>query len=115
LQPPSSFIKQNVTCKTKQQGLTKHNLLDLIFGIEQQKQNNTKLKGNEKKNLRLQTLLSFFNAAPQPQYQIFFPLAQPYEGGCSNLSCFWLFAYIYVYFYKCETSSWSNSKFQWVM
>ncbi len=43
------------------------------------------------------TLLSFFGVAPQPQYQFFFPLAQPYEGGCDNLSCFWLFAYICVF------------------
>jgi hypothetical protein len=34
--------------ETKQQGLTKHNLLDLTFGTKQQKQNNTKLEGNEK-------------------------------------------------------------------
>jgi hypothetical protein len=30
---------------------TKHNLLDLTLEIEQQKQNNIKLEGNEKRNL----------------------------------------------------------------
>jgi len=43
LQPPSSFIEQSITCNAKQQGLTEHNLLDLTFGTEQQKQNSTKL------------------------------------------------------------------------
>jgi len=59
LQPPSSFIQQSITCKTKQQGLTEHNLLDLTFGIEQQKQNSTKLEGNEKRNLRLRRYFPF--------------------------------------------------------
>ncbi len=59
LQPPSSFIEQSITCKTKQQGLTKHNLLNLTFGTEHKKQNNTKLEGNEKRNLRLRRCFPF--------------------------------------------------------
>jgi hypothetical protein len=34
LQPPSSSIEQSITCKTKQQRLTEHNLLDLTFGTK---------------------------------------------------------------------------------
>jgi hypothetical protein len=59
LQPPSSFIEWSTTCKTKQQGLTEHNLLDLTFETEQQKQNITKLEGNDKRNLRLRRCFPF--------------------------------------------------------
>jgi hypothetical protein len=53
LQPPSSFIEYSIIYKTKQQGLTEHNLLDLTFRTKQQKQNITKLEGDEKRNLHL--------------------------------------------------------------
>jgi hypothetical protein len=40
--------------------------LDLTFKTEQQKQNSTKLKGNEKKKIAPSALLSSSDVTPQP-------------------------------------------------